>query len=105
MQRSTSSKEDMKLLKGRSSGTGQRVRTADFPVTRQTTDLKKAITILVQSGESPDRIAELVLQTLVNFDASEMPRFAQGEWSRRNIEAFVADALGETFNRAKGEQT
>jgi hypothetical protein len=55
----------------------------------------------VQAGESGDPpevedfefVLRAILSTLPNLDGG--PRYAAGEWSRRNIEALVADVLGE----------
>lgn len=48
---------------------------------------------LVITAYAAECIVRAVLAALPNLDGG--PRYAAGEWSRRNAEAMVADVLGE----------
>lgn len=62
------------------------------------TSITKAITIILRYSDNidPETVARVVLRSIRNhIDYSDLRRYAQGQYSRANIEAFVADALGE----------
>ena len=76
--------------------TGQGVRTANSPVTQ--TNIIKTVVIIFRYSDNidPETVARVVMRSIRNhIDYSDLKRYTKGEYSRANIEAFVADALGE----------